>query len=81
VTCCGHLLVLEIHACGTTPDGHSVMRVWRVRGESPCNGATGWMLIQLDSVTSYRLLEEASNAPRPTYYRGDPTMQPVMDQV
>jgi hypothetical protein len=78
----GEILVIEVHACGTTVEGHPAMRVWQVRGGTgPSDGWPAWKLMLLDAVTSYRLLEEASKAPRPSYYRGDPVMQPMRGQV
>jgi hypothetical protein len=73
--------VVEIHACGTNEDGVPIMRIWQVRGECRSHEVTGWKLLPLEVVTSHQILEEPSAAPRPTYFRGDPAMLHIAEQV
>ena len=78
----GYVRVVEVHACGYTREGHSIMRVWQVRGgaASVASGGGG------SSYASTRrgalsVLAEASQAPRRCYRRGDSAMSRIVAHV
>jgi len=77
----GFYRVVEVHACGITKDGNAVMRVYQVRGGSVSNEPIGWKLLRLDEAIALSILEEASEAPRPGYRRGDKAMASIIAQI
>lgn len=77
----GFARVVEVHACGYTAKGDAVMRVWQVRGGSASGERTGWKLLRLDEARAVGVLGEPSEAPRPAYKRGDPSMTRIVAQV
>lgn len=76
----GFFRVVEVHACGYTDEGYAVMRVWQVRGGSVSGERAGWKLLRLDETLGFRLLDEASEAPRTGYKRGDKAMSRIVAQ-
>ena len=72
----GYVQVVEVHAGGLTRNGHQVMLVWQLRG-----GSVGWTLLWLDDIVGYRIIGEASAAPRPGYRRGDKDMETIFCQL
>jgi hypothetical protein len=77
----GYARVVEAHACGITKEGHTVMRVWQVRGGSVHHEPIGWKLLRLDETRGVHLLAEKALAPRTGYRRGDKAMQRIYCQV
>jgi hypothetical protein len=78
----GYARVVEVHACGYTRDGNAVMRVWQVRGDSTSGQRTGWKMLRLDESQALAILQdEASEAPRPGYKRGDVDMSRIVAEV
>ena len=73
--------VVEVHAAGYTREEKPIMRVWQIRGGSAGGDFSGWKLLRLDEVASAKVLDEASNAPRPGYKRGDPAIHRIVCQV
>ena len=72
---------VEVHAAGFTKEGKPLMRVWQVRGQSASGDTSGWKLFRLDEISTANLLEEASEAPRPGYHRGDPAMTRIVCEI
>ncbi|MBA1158925.1 hypothetical protein [Microvirga mediterraneensis] len=77
----GYIRVVEVHACGYTPKGHAVMRVWQVRGGSVSGERAGWKLLRLDETRGLQILDEPSEAPRPQYKKGDRDMARILAQI
>lgn len=77
----GYVRVVEVHACGYTSKDHAIMRVWQVRGGSVSGERAGWKLLRLDETRGIRILEEASDAPRPGYRKGDRDMARILAQI
>lgn len=77
----GFTRVVEVHAVGTTKDGNPVMRAWQVRGGSNSRNPDPWRLFRLDKTWHYSILDEASEAPRRGYKRGDPAISVIRCQV
>ena len=64
----GFVRVVEVHAAGQTSEGRPAMLVWQVRGGSNSGRPTGWRLLRIAEVTGETMLEETSQAPRPSYH-------------
>ena len=77
----GFSRVVEVHAVGTTKDGHECMRAWQVRGGSDSGEPVGWKLFRLDEAFSAHVTNEKSEAPRPGYKRGDKALTFIRCQV
>ena len=71
---------VEVHAVGYTKAGHPVMRGWQTSGGSKSE-RTGWKLMRLDEATGAAISDEASQAPRPKYKRGDPAMARIICEL
>jgi predicted DNA-binding transcriptional regulator YafY len=81
ITYGGHTRVVEVHAVGTTDDGNPVMRAWQVSGGSRSRNPDPWRLFRLDRTWQYAILDEASEAPRRGYKRGDSHIARIRCQV
>src|SRR5258706_8614431 len=77
----GYTRDVEVHAVGVSSAGHSVMRVWQVRGGSVHNEPVGWKMLRLDEAVGVALLVERSQAPRSGYKRNDRGMQRIIAQI
>jgi hypothetical protein len=77
----GYVRVVEVHACGYTREGHAIIRVWQVRGGSASGERSGWKLLRLDEARALSVMDEASQAPRRGYRRGDSAMSRIVAQV
>ncbi len=71
----GFSRLVEVHAVGTSKDGHGIILAWQVGGGSASGQSVGWKLFRLDAVRSAHLSETASLAPRQGYKRGGSQMQ------
>ncbi|NKM80284.1 hypothetical protein GFL84_23790 [Rhizobium leguminosarum bv. viciae] len=76
-----YVRIVEVHAVGSTQEGHDVMRVWQVRGGSNSGERHGWKLMRLDETFSAHVIAEKSGAPRNGYKRGDKVMISIRCQV
>lgn len=81
MTYTGLTRVVEVHAVGTTKEGHPIMRAWQVRGGSISGSASRWRLFRLDRTWSYSILDEISEAPRAGYKRGDRDIANIRCQI
>jgi hypothetical protein len=70
----GYTRIVEVHAVGLSREGRWIMRVWQVAGGSQSGKDFGWKMMRLDEVTSVRLSDQKSMAPRPLYKCNDPEM-------
>lgn len=77
----GFIRVVEVHAVGVTAEGHAIMRVWQARGGSVSHEPVGWKLLRLDETWGVAILDEASEAPRQGYRRGDSAMRRIVCQL
>lgn len=57
------------------------MRVWQLRGGSVSGERSGWKLLRLDETRGLRILDEASQAPRRDYRKGDKAISRIISQV
>ena len=73
----GYSRAVEVHAVGWSKDGCAIMRAWQVRGGSASGERSGWKLMRLDEASASRVLDEASEAPRRGYKRGDAAMSRI----
>src|ERR1700733_11289593 len=77
----GFSRVVEPHTFGNTTAGNDAIRAWQVRGGSVSNEPVGWKLFRLDEMPDVQLLNEAAQAPRQGYKRGDKGMQIIYCQM
>lgn len=77
----GRARVIEVHTVGYTRDDEPTMRAWQVRGGSAGGDSSGWKLFRLNEISSAKILDEKSEAPRVGYKRGDPAIQRIVCQV
>ncbi|SOD92523.1 hypothetical protein [Caenispirillum bisanense] len=77
----GETRIIEVHAVGVSTANNECMRVWQVEGGSVSGEEVGWKLMTLSKVTKHQLLEEASQAPRPGYKKGDSHMKEIYCQL
>lgn len=77
----GFTRIVEVHAVGTSEEGHDLMRVWQVRGGSVSKERTGWKLLRLDEAFGANVTNEKSEAPRNGYKRGDKAMRLIDCEV
>jgi hypothetical protein len=77
----GFVRVVEVHAIGYSTDGAPLIRVWQVRGGSLSGEQAGWKLLRLDEARGLLVLDEASEAPRVGYRRGDSAMHRIIRQI
>lgn len=77
----GYNRIVEVHAVGTSTDGNAIMRVWQVRGGSGSGERQGWKLLLVGEVRNAAIINEASEAPRRGYKRGDKAMTRIYRQV
>jgi hypothetical protein len=62
---------VEVHAVGVSKAGNIVMCCWQVRGGSVSNEPVGWKMMKIADASSAVVSDEASQAPRQGYQRGD----------
>ncbi len=77
----GTARVVEVHAVGIDAAGLFVMRVYQTRGGREESEPPGWKLLSLDETAGVRILDEASNAPRPGYKRGDQDLRVIIREL
>jgi hypothetical protein len=77
----GYSRAVEVHAVGVSKAGHTIMRVWQVRGGSVSNEPVGWKLLRLDEARGFGMLHDDSLAPRNGYKRGDKDMVRIICQL
>lgn len=70
----GFVRVVEVHSIGRSRDGHTLMRVFQVRGGSQSRERSGWKLLRLDGIATAAILDERSEAPRAGYNPDDKAM-------
>ena len=69
--------LVEVHAVGTTGEGHQIMRVRQVSGDSKGGEHRGWKMLRVDEITSAKVTALPSQAPRLGYNPDDPAMTTV----
>ena len=57
------------------------MRVWQVQGGSVGGTSVGWKLLRMDEAAELKISEDASEAPREGYKKGDPAMTRIFCEV
>lgn len=77
----GFVRCVEVHAVGSSREGHTLMRCWQVRGGSQHNEPVGWKLMRTDEAAQAFLTNEKSLAPRAGYRRGDRAMATIIAEV
>jgi len=73
--------MVEVHAVGWTAAGHAIMRAWQLSGGGASGDRQGWKLMRMDEARGWRILEDASGAPRKGYKRGDPAMSRIVCEL
>lgn len=77
----GFTRLVEVHAVGTTDEGHQVMRVWQVSGGSAGGEHQGWKLLRIDEIAAAKVTALPAQAPRIGYNPDDPAMTTVHCRV
>jgi len=77
----GYSRIVEVHACGVSTAGHTVIRAWQISGGSASGETRGWKLLRLDDTRRLSLMNEASHAPRQGYQHGDRDMVRIFCQL
>jgi hypothetical protein len=81
ITYGGYARVVEVHAVGTTTEGDPIMRAYQIRGGSKSGNPVRWRLFRLDRTWQYAVTNEASQAPRTGYKRGDKAITFIRCQI
>jgi hypothetical protein len=77
----GETRVVEVHAAGVKKDGTKAMYVWQLRNLAQIHIPAGWRLMDLQKITSGRLVDEISNAPRKDYRHNEAHIERFECQV
>jgi hypothetical protein len=77
----GQTRVVEVHAVGYSREDKPLVRAWQVRGGSTGGSTSGWKLFRLDDVSSSKIIDEVSEAPRRGYRRGDPAIHRIVAEL
>lgn len=77
----GFVRSVEVHAVGRSRKGEIVIACWQVRGGSVSNEPVGWKLMKVAEVGSAVTTDEASQAPREGYRRGDRRMAEIFCEL
>ena len=77
----GHSRTVEVHATGTSKAGKTMIRVWQIGGDSKSKQPVGWKLFNLDGATDLAIADDASEAPRAGYKKGDRAMIDIIAQL
>ncbi|WP_407047977.1 hypothetical protein [Methyloraptor flagellatus] len=77
----GFVRVVEVHTVGTTTAGNEGMRVWQVRGGSQSGETAGWKMLRFDEAGPMNILDEASEAPREGYKKGDKGFNVIVFEI
>lgn len=74
--------LVEVHTVGLSKSGHPVMRVYQLEaGQSHSGNPSPWRLLSLDKVSSARLVDVKSYAPREGYRKGDAGMRHIFTEL
>lgn len=73
--------VVEIHAVGLSKSNNPIMRAWMVEGESHSGSPSRWRMFDLDKIGTIEILDIRSDAPRPGYKRGDPSIARILCEL
>lgn len=78
----GENRLVEIHAVGRSSKGKPCMRVYQVvAGAEFANDGDGWRMLSLENVEDMKILDMATNAPRPGYKPGDTGMGTIYMEI
>ena len=76
-----YVRVVEVHAVGWTKSGHSVMRVWQVRGGGGRNERPGWKLLKISEANEAVLTNDFADVPRRGYRRSDAALDRIICEL
>lgn len=77
----GYPRTAEVHTIGVSKNGEQVVRVYQVGGGSRSDESTGWKIMKIDGATSITILDDAAEAPREGYRRGDRFMAEIIAEL
>lgn len=78
-----YVRVVEVHAVGWTKAGHSVMRVWQVRGGGGGgrNERPGWKLLKISEANEVVMTNDFADVPRRGYRRSDAALDRIICEL
>jgi len=77
----GYRRTVEVHSIGTSKEGKIMIRVWQTDGDSQSKQSIGWKLFDLGEASEVAIVDEASEAPRAGYKRGDRAMAEIVAEL
>ncbi|WP_271896299.1 hypothetical protein [Candidatus Phyllobacterium onerii] len=77
----GTTRIVEVHAAGVKKDQHQAVFGWQLRNMSKINDEPDWRLMSVKDMSSVRLLDQISDAPRKGYKHNEAGLERFICQV